>query len=277
MTMHFPFICFTSLAAARIASCLTVSNVSFCVTAQPPSFTITSTSHLSAITTDEKAKCEICQACFFHPDSLVCLVPRGFWTLLKWPSPDQGVWSIGDRRNNKAFIIPFLLILKKIRFFISLFHQKGHYFIISTPNFRYTSSIIRETTPRFFQSKRILLPLGFTGILEYHYPLPIPTARCLGFRSHLTNKIKPNEQTKKKKRRGWGEIKNKIIITKVEIFENAGFSFTCVRTKTSSSQFPRRTRAETLATQARGLRIRWLMIHHVLTSITCMHRFSFFI
>lgn len=79
MTMHFPFICFTSLAAARIASCLTVSNVFFCVTAQPPSFTITSTSHLSAITTDEKAKCEICQAVSFiqTPSSVSC--PGFFW------------------------------------------------------------------------------------------------------------------------------------------------------------------------------------------------------
>ena len=65
-----------------------------------------------------------------------------------------------------------------------------------------------------------------------------------------------------------------MIITKMEIFENAGFSFTCVRTKTPSSEFPGRTRAETLATQARGLRIRRLMIHRVLTSITCTHRLS---
>lgn len=89
MTMHLPFICFTSLAAARIASCLTVSNVSFCVTAEPPSLIIASTSHLSAITitsntsffrrTDEKTKCEICQACFSLPDSLVSLVLKGFF------------------------------------------------------------------------------------------------------------------------------------------------------------------------------------------------------
>ena len=112
MTMHFPFICFTSLAAARIASCLTVSNVFFCVTAQPPSFTITSTSHLSAITTDEKAKCEICQACFFHPDSLVCLVPRVFFGHFSRDHPTR------SRNMNEVFITPFLLILKKN----SLFH-----------------------------------------------------------------------------------------------------------------------------------------------------------
>ena len=117
MTMHFPFICFTSLAAARIASCLTVSNVFFCVTAQPPSFTITSTSHLSAITTDEKAKCEICQACFFHPDSLVCLVPRVFFGHFSRDHPTRS-WNMKHWRNNEVFITPFLLILKKN----SLFH-----------------------------------------------------------------------------------------------------------------------------------------------------------
>ena len=117
MTMHFPFICFTSLAAARIASCLTVSNVSFCVTAQPPSFTITSTSHLSAITTDEKAKCEICQACFFHPDSLVSLVPRVFFGHFSSDHPTRSR-NMKQWRNNEVFITPFLLILKKN----SLFH-----------------------------------------------------------------------------------------------------------------------------------------------------------
>ena len=127
MTMHFPFICFTSLAAARIASCLTVSNVFFCVTAQPPSFTITSTSHLSAITTDEKAKCQICQACFFHPDSLVCLVPRASFSLFFFFffffghfSRDRPTRSRNMKhwRNNEVFITPFVLILKKIRYSI---------------------------------------------------------------------------------------------------------------------------------------------------------------
>lgn len=131
MTMHFPFICFTSLAAARIASCLTVSNVFFCVTAQPPSFTITSTSHLSAITTDEKAKCEICQTCFFHPDSLVCLVPRVFFGHFSRDHPTSSR-NAKHWRNNEVFIAPFLLILKKkIRYSIWLFHQKGHYFMNS--------------------------------------------------------------------------------------------------------------------------------------------------
>ena len=105
MTMHFPFICFTSLAAARIASCLTVSNVFFCVTAQPPSFTITSTSHLSAITTDEKAKCEICQTCFFHPDSLVCLVPRVFFGHFSRDHPTRSR-NMKHWRNNEVFITP---------------------------------------------------------------------------------------------------------------------------------------------------------------------------
>lgn len=50
MTMHFPAgILFTSSAAAKIASRLTVSKTFFCVTADPPSFMMTSTPHLSAI------------------------------------------------------------------------------------------------------------------------------------------------------------------------------------------------------------------------------------
>ena len=186
MTMHFPFICFTSLAAARIASCLTVSNVFFCVTAQPPSFTITSTSHLSAITTDEKAKCEICQACFFHPDSLVCLVPKVFFGHFSRDHPTRSR-NMKHWRNNEVFITPFLLILKK-KFVIPSDYSTKKDIISWTPNFRYTFSIIRETTPRFFQPKRILLPLGLTGILEYHYPLPIPTARCPESRTKSSQK-----------------------------------------------------------------------------------------
>ena len=185
MTMHFPFICFTSLAAARIASCLTVSNVFFCVTAQPPSFTITSTSHLSAITTDEKAKCEICQTCFFHPDSLVCLVPRVFFGHFSRDHPTRSR-NMKHWRNNEVFITPFLLILKKNSLFHLIIPPKRtlfHELQISV-----TFSIIRETTPRFFQPKRILLPLGLTGILEYHYPLPIPTARCPGSRTKSSQK-----------------------------------------------------------------------------------------
>ena len=90
-------------------------------------------------------------------------------------------------RNNEVFITPFLLIPPKKSVIPSDYFTKKD--IISwTPNFRYTFSIIRETTPRFFQPKRILLPLGLTGILEYHYPLPIPTARCPGSRTKSSQK-----------------------------------------------------------------------------------------
>ena len=90
-------------------------------------------------------------------------------------------------RNNEVFITPFLLILKK-KFVIPSDYSTKKDIISWTPNFRYTFSIIRETTPRFFQPKRILLPLGLTGILEYHYPLPIPTARCPGSRTKSSQK-----------------------------------------------------------------------------------------
>ena len=50
--------------------------------------------------------------------------------------------------------------------------------------------------------------------------------------------------------------------------------YVCTDENSVVLKFPGRTRAETLATQARGLRIRRLMIHRVLTSITCTHRFS---
>lgn len=184
MTMHFPFICFTSLAAARIASCLTVSNLFFCVTAQPPSFTITSTSHLSAITTDEKAKCEICQACFFHPDSLVSLVPSVFFGHFSRDHPTRSR-NMNQWRNNEVFITPFLLILKKIRYSIWLFHQKGHYFM----NSKFPLHLFHHPgNHATLLPKRILLPLGLTGILEYHYPLPIPTARCPGSRTKSSQK-----------------------------------------------------------------------------------------
>lgn len=86
-------------------------------------------------------------------------------------------------RNNEVFITPFLLILV-----IPSDYSTKKDIISWTPNFRYTFSIIRETTPRFFQPKRILLPLGLTGILEYHYPLPIPTARCPGSRTKSSQK-----------------------------------------------------------------------------------------
>lgn len=91
-------------------------------------------------------------------------------------------------RNNEVFITPFLLILKKKKFVIPSDYSTKKDIISWTPNFRYTFSIIRETTPRFFQPNRILLPLGLTGILEYHYPLPIPTARCPGSRTKSSQK-----------------------------------------------------------------------------------------
>ena len=90
-------------------------------------------------------------------------------------------------RNNEVFITPFLLILQK-KFVIPSDYSTKKDIISWTPNFRYTFSIIRETTPRFFQPKRILLPLGLTGILEYHYPLPIPTARCPESRTKSSQK-----------------------------------------------------------------------------------------
>lgn len=140
MTMHFPFICFTSLAAARIASCLTVSNVFFCVTAQPPSFTITSTSHLSAITTDEKAKCEICQTCFFHPDSLVCLVPRVFFGHFSRDHPTRSR-NMKHWRNNEVFITPCVHYSipsnSQKKFVIPSDYSTKKDIISWTPNFRY--------------------------------------------------------------------------------------------------------------------------------------------
>lgn len=48
-TIHFPFIFFTSFAAASIASWLIVSKVFLCVTADPPSLMITSKSTLQAM------------------------------------------------------------------------------------------------------------------------------------------------------------------------------------------------------------------------------------
>lgn len=90
-------------------------------------------------------------------------------------------------RNNEVFITPFLIYSKK-KFVIPSDYSTKKDIISWTPNFRYTFSIIRETTPRFFQPKRIFLPLGLTGILEYHYPLPTPTARCPGSRTKSSQK-----------------------------------------------------------------------------------------
>lgn len=79
MTTHFPLICFTNLAAAWIASGLTVSSFFLFVTAQPPSLMITSTSHLSAIKQEQNQDIPgVLSAISSSPRSLevACKIPK---------------------------------------------------------------------------------------------------------------------------------------------------------------------------------------------------------
>lgn len=59
------------------------------------------------------------------------LVPRIFFGHFSRDHPTSSR-NVKHWRNNEVFITPFLLILqKKIRYSIWLFHQKGHYFMNS--------------------------------------------------------------------------------------------------------------------------------------------------
>ena len=112
------------------------------------------------------------------------LVPRIFFGHFSRDHPTSSR-NVKHWRNNEVFITPFLLILKKIRYSIWLFHQKGHYFM----NSKFPLHLFHHPgNHATLLPKRILLPLGLTGILEYHYPLPIPTARCPGSRTKSSQK-----------------------------------------------------------------------------------------
>ena len=114
------------------------------------------------------------------------LVPRVFLGHFSRDHPTRSR-NMKHWRNNEVFITLFLLILKKNPLFHliippkrTLFHERQ---ISVTP---FPSS--GKPRHRLLPAQRILLPLGLTGILEYHNPLPIPTARCPGSRTKSSQK-----------------------------------------------------------------------------------------